>query len=240
MRSAQPGPNNPEPVSYNPNEFWLRTLLRWYIGLVIRPSPTIREIVGRRAIWAGPVTLLVVLIVNIIFSIPFVASSIGEGSVSFDEALAIRSVILGDFVVITVLVTLSLVLSLLTHAFARLLGGTGIFVGMWSGLMFLNILVLFNFVFSTAFTLVNSYAQWSPQGVQGLSLPLAALRLLVFLWMFVLAFILVRENYQLTTGRAVVSWLGASAVVFVIVAVPILLFLLLLYGLGSSMGYGQA
>ena len=111
---------------------------------------------------------------------------------------------------------------------------------MWSGLMFLNILVLFNLVLSTAFTLVNSYAQWSPQGVLGLMLPLAALRLLVFLWMFVLAFILVRENYQLTTARATLSWLGASAVVFVIIAVPILLFLLLLYGLGSSMGYGQA
>ena len=31
----------------HPDEFWLRTLLRWYIGLVIRPSPTIREIVER-------------------------------------------------------------------------------------------------------------------------------------------------------------------------------------------------
>ena len=36
------------PLPMTPNEFWLRTLLRWYIGLVIRPSPTIREIVERR------------------------------------------------------------------------------------------------------------------------------------------------------------------------------------------------
>ena len=44
----QSGGNSPAPIAYDPNEFWLRTLLRWYIGLVIRPVPTIREIVERR------------------------------------------------------------------------------------------------------------------------------------------------------------------------------------------------
>ena len=78
------------------------------------------------------------------------------------------------------------------------------------------------------------------QGLIEETLTVTAVNWIMYLWPFTLAFILVRENYQLTTGRAVVSWLGASAVVFVIVAVPILLFLLLLYGLGSSMGYGQA
>ncbi len=29
------------------SEFWLRTLLRWYVGLVIRPGATVREIVLR-------------------------------------------------------------------------------------------------------------------------------------------------------------------------------------------------
>ena len=53
MLSAQPEGNSPPPVGYNPDEFWLRTLLRWYIGLVIRPVPTIREIVERRPVWAG-------------------------------------------------------------------------------------------------------------------------------------------------------------------------------------------
>ena len=31
-----PDGNGSKPVDYNPNEFWLRTLLRWYIGLIIR------------------------------------------------------------------------------------------------------------------------------------------------------------------------------------------------------------
>ena len=57
---AQSGGNTPPPVDYDPNEFWLRTLLRWYIGLVIRPSPTIREIVERRTpLWYGPLILTV-------------------------------------------------------------------------------------------------------------------------------------------------------------------------------------
>ena len=60
MLSAQPGRNNPEPVDYNPDEFWLRTLLRWYIGLVIRPVPTIREIVERRPLLAGLGTVVCV------------------------------------------------------------------------------------------------------------------------------------------------------------------------------------
>ena len=61
MLSAHTEGNSPPPVTYNPDEFWLRTLLRWYIGLVIRPSPTIREIVERRAVcWLGLGTLAVV------------------------------------------------------------------------------------------------------------------------------------------------------------------------------------
>ena len=55
----QPGGNAPAPVAYDPNEFWLRMLLRWYIGLVIRPSPTIREIVERRPLLAGVGTAVV-------------------------------------------------------------------------------------------------------------------------------------------------------------------------------------
>ena len=45
-----------DPASRRPTtqtNSWLRTLLRWYIGLIIRPTPTIREIVERRPVWAG-------------------------------------------------------------------------------------------------------------------------------------------------------------------------------------------
>ena len=61
-----PDGNGSKPVDYNPNEFWLRTLLRWYIGLIIRPSPTIREIVERRPLLAGLLTVYVGVLCSLI------------------------------------------------------------------------------------------------------------------------------------------------------------------------------
>ena len=62
----QPTGNTPPPVTYNPNELWLRTLLRWYIGLIIRPAPTIREIVERRApLRFGLVTVICGILVSL-------------------------------------------------------------------------------------------------------------------------------------------------------------------------------
>ena len=50
MNTPQPAVNDAQAY---PRELWLRTLLRWYIGLIIRPTPTIREIVDRRPQLAG-------------------------------------------------------------------------------------------------------------------------------------------------------------------------------------------
>ena len=48
------------------NEFPLKTLLRWYIGLIIRPAPTIREIVERRPpLRFGLVTVICGILVSL-------------------------------------------------------------------------------------------------------------------------------------------------------------------------------
>ncbi len=55
----QPETTPPSAPPTYPDEFFLKTLLRWYIGLIIRPAPTIREIVERRpAYWLGLITLM--------------------------------------------------------------------------------------------------------------------------------------------------------------------------------------
>ena len=218
----------------------LTELPRWYLALVIAPVRTIKEFVSRQANWVGLVTLLIVAIVNLI-----VAIVLGVGSILFDPVSAVDPgtvslVVLGELISIALLVVLLFVLALLAHGFSRLLGGNGAFLGMLSGLMLLSILTLFTLVTSTAFTLARLSDVWSSAGAIEYWFVVWAVSWMVYLWPFTLAIILVRENYQLTTARATLSWLGASAVVFVIVAVPIALFVLLLYGLGSSMGYGQA
>ena len=218
----------------------LTELPRWYLALVIAPVRTIQEFVRRQANWVGLVTLLIVAIVNLIVAIVLGVSSILFDSVSAVDPGTVSLLVLGEMISIALLVVLLFVLSLLAHGFSRMLGGKGSFLGMLSGLMLLSILTLFTLVTSTAFTLARLSDVWSSAGAIEYWLVVSAVNWLVYLWPFTLAIILVRENYQLTTGRATLSWLGASAVVFVIVAVPIALFVLLLYGLGSSMGYGQA
>ena len=219
----------------------LTELPRWYLGLIIAPVRTIKEFVRRQAKWVGLVTLLIVAIVNLIVVIALGVRSLWLGSVDGVDAGTISLLILGELIGITLLVALcSFVLALLAHGFSRMLGGKGSFLGMLSGLMLLSILTLLSFATSPVLTLARLSDVWSPSGLIEETLAVTAVNWIMYLWPFTLAFILVRENYQLTTGRATLSWLGASAIVFVIVAVPILLFLLLLYGLGSSMGYGQA
>ena len=218
----------------------LTELPRWYLGLVIAPVRTIQEFVRRQANWVGLVTLLIVAIVNLIVVIALGVRSLWLGSVDGVDAGTVFLLTLGEMISITLLATLLLVLALLAHGFSRMLGGNGSFLGMLSGLMLLSILTLLSLATSQVLTLARLSDVWSPSGLIEETLTVTAVNWIMYLWPFTLAFILVRENYQLTTGRAVVSWLGASAIVFVIVAVPILLFLLLLYGLGSSMGYGPA
>ena len=219
----------------------LTELPRWYLALVIAPVRTIKEFVRRQANWVGLVTLLIVAIVNIIVAIVLGVRSLWLGSVDGVDAGTISLLILGEMISITLLVVLLFVLALLAHGFSRMLGGNGSFLGMLSGLMLLSILTLLSLATSPVLTLARLSDVWSPSGLIEETLAVTAVNWIMYLWPFTLAFILVRENYQLTTGRAVVSWLGASAVVFVIVAVPVLLFILfLLFAIDSSMGYGQA
>ncbi len=67
-----------------PSEFWLRTVLRWYVGLVIRPGATVREILERRPLLAGVGTASVgIAVCGAAF---FVAYHLLEyGSLSIDQ-----------------------------------------------------------------------------------------------------------------------------------------------------------
>ena len=186
----------------------LTELPRWYLGLIIAPVRTIQEFVRRQAKWVWLVTLLIVAIVNLIVVIALGVRSLWLGSVDGVDAGTISVLILGEMISITLLVTLLLVLALLAHGFSRMLGGNGSFLGMLSGLMLLSILTLLSLATSPVLTLARLSDVWSPSGLIEETLTVTAVNWIMYLWPFTLAFILVRENYQLTTGRAVVSWLG--------------------------------
>ena len=199
MLSAQPGGNTPSPVTYNPNEFWLRTLLRWYIGLVIRPSPTIREIVERRPVWWGLGTLISILLFDgaiTFLAAPFIARGAIPDTQQILASVTATGVLLFSFVVFSALV----------HFVTRLLGGSGSFTGIVTAISFVSILQLFDSVY-----LVAAARLWAlqdstdgPTDVPTLALNVT-IQVLVLAWTLAIVALAVRENYGLSTRSAAVS-----------------------------------
>ena len=218
MRSAQPGPNNPEPVDYNPNEFWLRTLLRWYIGLVIRPSPTIREIVERRPVWAGVVGLPAsgFLWVGQLMSYDFSNWPISV----FALAVSVLALILAGG-----LVSFSFVMAGAVHITARLARCHGDFTKMYAGLMLVASALSWTaaaigFTFIVVDNFVISWKRVSTDQTVSLWLALVAL-----IWIIVLFSVVVRENYKIGLRRSALvtlGGLGAGLPVAVILQMPLI------------------
>ena len=134
----QPGGSAPAPATYNPNEFWLRTLLRWYIGLIIRPSPTIREIVERRLLWAGVGSLWGGITASLLSSLVAIISVDGSFS-STSEMPNVFGVLLDPAAIAGYCVASMGMLGLwvyIMHLVALRLGGTGTYSATLLGMIF--------------------------------------------------------------------------------------------------------
>ena len=118
-------------------------LLNWYIGLIVRPVSTLREIVDARPLGLGLLTLLIVTILNGI-----VTFGLGIDTATFEEFTDENIAIGPAFVVVgailfTIFTAIGTVLfTLVVHLISRLFGGNGAYTGMLAGLMIISILSL--------------------------------------------------------------------------------------------------
>ena len=199
-------------------------LLNWYIGLILRPIETIREIVMDRPVGLGLVTLLIVFIANGIISFglgvdPDTFETFTDEEISIGPAVAIIGAILFvGFAAFTIGIS-----SLIVHLISKLFGGDGAYIGMLAGLMLLSILSLIPVVPGLLDVLVrgedDSSVFASIAGVVSLA---------VAIWTVILGILLIRENYQLSTLLAVMSGI-ASFLVSIFVSVLVLLMVIFIW-----------
>ena len=199
-------------------------LLNWYIGLILRPIETIREIVAERPVGLGLVTLLIVFIANGIVSFGFgvdpdTFETFTDEEIEIGPAVAIIGAIL--FVVFVSFATG--VSALIVHLISKLFGGDGAFTGLLSGLLLLSILSLIPVVPGLLDVVVrgedDSSVFASIAGVVSLA---------VGIWTLILAILLIRENYQLSTLLAVLSGI-ASFLVSIFVGIIVLIMLIAIW-----------
>lgn len=202
-------------------------LLTWYIGLIVRPINTIQEIVDAKPVGLGLLTLFVVALVGALVGV-------GTGfdpTEANNEDVQFPDVSFGLVVSMSIVITLWVIpvfalLSLIPHVLARLFGGNGSYVGYLSGAAMIPVISLI----STAVSAVLALALRT-DGLEGAgSVVSTVVSLAVAIWMIILTVLLIRENYRLTTGMAVVTFLvtvpiGAVAAVILGAILGILLLL---------------
>ena len=211
-------------------------LLSTYIGLIVRPVHTLQQIVNDRPVGLGLLTLLIVAIANGI-----VTFGLGIDTSAFEEFSDEEITIGAGFIVIGTLLFVAFVavelgfFSLIVHLISKLFGGDGAYTGMLAGLMMLSVLSLIPVVPSLLDVLARGEDESS--AFEAIA---TVVSLVVAVWSIVLAILLIRENYRLTTGMAVLSGIASF---FAAIVVGVVLFILLIIvlvvivvGLGIATG----
>lgn len=196
-------------------------LFSTYIGLIVRPVHTIQQIAEERPIGLGLLTLLIVAIANGI-----VTFGLGIDTATFEEFtneeidVGVEFVVIGTILFVGYIVMQLGFFSLIVHLISKLFGGEGAYTGMLAGLMMLSVLSLIPVVPSLIDVLVSG-----EDGSSALEAIAGVVSLVVAVWSIVLAILLIRENYRLTTGMAVLSGIASF---FAAIVVGVILFILLL------------
>ena len=231
MLNAQPEGNNPPPVTYNPDEFWLRTLLRWYIGLVIRPVPTIREIVERRPLLAGLGTVVCVSMILEGLSVVLYSNRDFSG---YSEILAIIGI--RTLVYFLLACLLAALFALIGHLINSVIGSSSSFTGSFSAVAMLNVLRFVWLIpiaaeqaglgiqFDDPSLPLDPFPAWfAPWGINWLTL------LPIVVWGIILAAIVFRENYALSNIQAFVSTFASLVAVVAIWVLLLFIVVILLF-----------
>ncbi len=195
------------PATY-PDEFFLKTLLRWYIGLIIRPASTIREIVDARPLGLGLLTLVVTNAVVSMLNVTALVDGVSVGIV----------VGAGIFFAMFAIPTHALP-ALVSHSIAKMLDGNGTYVGYLSAVSMATIILLAASVVSEIPWIILSNSETATI-LTSVIVALAGL-----IWFAVPWIVVLRENYGFTTGNAI----GAALIAFLPSAM-VFLMLSLLWG----------
>ena len=195
-----PDGNVSKPVVYNPDEFWLRTLLRWYIGLVIRPSPTIREIVERRPVWAGAAIVFVQTPIWMLIWLSYVEdASFSRGIAGPMDCIAV--VLLAIVLIAVPSLPILLVLAWLLHVPAKVFGGWGGLRATFVALMMCMVVGFVPAALGIAGLFPREAANLERTSTAGNPV-IASLILFGTAWISILAVIVVRHSYHLGIARS--------------------------------------
>ena len=211
-------------------------LLSTYIGLIVRPIHTIQQIVADRPVGLGLLTLLIVAILNGVVSF-----GLGFDTAAFDEftdeeiSVGVGFVVIGTILFVAFVVVELGFFSLIVHLISKLFGGDGAYTGMLAGLMMLSILSLIPVIPGLLDALAGETAEGDSSPFEAISVIVS---LVVFIWTIILGIILIRENYRLSTGMAVLSgiasFIAAAIVAIVLFIVLIIVLVAIVVGLGIA------
>ena len=213
-------------------------LLSTYIGLIVRPIHTIQQIVADRPVGLGLLTLLIVAILNGVVSF-----GLGFDTAAFEEftdeeiSVGVGFVVIGTILFVAFIAVELGFFSLIVHLISKLFGGDGAYTGMLAGLMMLSILSLIPVIPGLLDALVGETAEGDSSPFEAISVIVS---LVVFIWTIILGIILIRENYRLSTGMAVLSgiasFIAAAIVAIVLFIVLIIVLVAIVVGLGIATG----
>ena len=232
-----PDGNVSKPVVYNPNEFWLRTLLRWYIGLVIRPSPTIREIVERRPVWAGVGTAVVGSAMSVVVYV--VAYQLLEyQSLSIDQLnsgevqVGLVEIPLWCAFIVSAFALWTLVL----HWIAERFGSRAGFLKTFSAMLVISAICFAVFssgILTASLTIDPGSTRIFKDALHTITNVTIALTVVVLLWICSLFAMMVKEQYDIRIGKAALA--VALSIIPTFVLGYVLLLLLFLAALFSGL-----
>ncbi len=203
--------------TYNPNEFWLRTLLRWYIGLTIRPAPTIMEIVEREKFLGGLLTacaaaaLWMGLLAS--YRLLYLPASDFVGGV-----FVLGPILAGIFVVFSIAIAIAL------HMAAQLMRCPGTMDGTVASMLMANSVGVFTALAGLTYFLLTSlvFPGWKFITYNNANEWLAFVTLV---WFILMAVIVVRKNYSASWWRTtivMVCGLSLGVPVAALISVPLL------------------
>lgn len=209
-------------------------LLSTYIGLIVRPIHTIQQIVNDRPVGLGLLTLFVVVLVGALINlgVGFDPTEASSEDVTFPE-FSIGLIASMSFVIALYVLPMAAILALIPHFIAKMLGGDGSYTGYLSGATMTSFVSLVGTVIVAVFSVLLS----SDDAAAARDSISSVIVIAVSIWVLVLTAIVIRENYRVTTGVAVLTTILSLALSFIaaiflgIILGLLLLLVLIIFGL---------
>ena len=237
----QPGGNVTPPTFYDPKEFWLRTLLRWYIGLIFRPAPTIREIVERRPLLVSVGTAVGGTAVSVV-AYAAAYQILEYQSLSIDR-LGSGDVYVsgGEILLFCALIVSALALwSLVLHSISILFGDRAGFSKTLSAMLLISAIgyvVFSSGILAASLTINPGSPRIFKDALHTVTNVTLALTVAGLLWVSFLATIVAREQYYLGIGKAALA-VSLSIISTFVLGYGLLFLLFIVAAFSGLLSYG--